>query len=484
MGRENGAFVRSFPRKPTEYDPRDRPWYILAREHPGQVSVTDPYKAVTTDDVNIGIETPVLDRNGTMIGVIGADITLVNLTSYITRVGNVEGGEMILVDRNGMILANRNSSLLYSNVSQILGDQTPVFLSTKEGMLVLNRTYLIYYTSPELGWKIGTFVPFSTVDQKINDSIMRILLFVLLALVLLSVITLIVLHYAVIRPLTNLTNVSRKIAETGDLDQTIETGGAGEIGTLAGSFKAMVGKIHTEEQGRKQVIKELEERNAELARFTYTISHELRSPLITIRGFSGLIEAEVSTGGETHELKKYVQRIAAAVDTMDTLLADLLRLSMAGRRINPPEPIGFGVIAREAVDLLARPLAEHGVTVEIAPDLPEVYVDQARIREVMVNLIENAIKFSGDRTDRRIRIGVDMGGAMPVFFVQDNGIGINPRYLERIFNLFERLNVSVPGTGIGLPIVRRIIEAHGGKIWVESEGEGEGTTFRFTLPVS
>ena len=132
MGRENGASVRSYPRaRPTQYDPRDRPWYILAKEHPGRVSVTDPYKAVTTDDVNIGIVTPVLDQNGRVIGVVGADITLVNLTSYITTVGSVEGGEMILVDQYGTVLASRDSSILFKNISLVLGDQTPVFLTSK-----------------------------------------------------------------------------------------------------------------------------------------------------------------------------------------------------------------------------------------------------------------------------------------------------------------------------------------------------------------
>jgi len=134
------------------------------------------------------------------------------------------------------------------------------------------------------------------------------------------------------------------------------------------------------------------------------------------------------------------------------------------------------------VDLLAGLLADRGVWVEIAPDLPVVSVDHARIREALVNLVENAVKFMGSQQNPVIRIGVETDGTTPVFFVQDNGIGIDPRYLERIFNLFERLDVSTPGTGIGLPIVRRIIETHGGRIWAESEGTGKGTTFRFTLP--
>jgi signal transduction histidine kinase len=247
-------------------------------------------------------------------------------------------------------------------------------------------------------------------------------------------------------------------------------------------LEAQIAERKAAQEQREVVIRELEQKNAELARFTHTVSHELRSPLITIQGFSGLIEEDVSTMGGSEELRNHVRRISAAVDTMDALLADLLRLSRAGQTIDLPEKTGFGIIAREAAALLAQPLENHGVQLEIAPDLPEVNVDHARIREVLINLIENAIRFRGDRKNPVIRIGVDETGNIPVFFVQDNGIGIEPRYLERIFNLFEKLDGTTQGTGVGLAIVKRIIEAHGGTIRAESEGPGKGTTIRFTLP--
>lgn len=233
---------------------------------------------------------------------------------------------------------------------------------------------------------------------------------------------------------------------------------------------------------REILISELEQKNTELERFTYTVSHDLRSPLITIKGFAGLLEADTLIG-DPLQLKKDIQRILDAADMMQNLLVDLTDLSHVGKIVNPLQKIPFGTIAHEAVNLLAGPLADRNVMVRIAPDLPVVNVDHTRIREVMVNLIENAIRFLGDRADPEIQIGVDMDGETAVFFMRDNGIGIDPRYLDRIFNLFERLDASSPGTGIGLTIVRRIIEGHGGKCWAESEGPGKGTTFRFTLPV-
>ena len=238
------------------------------------------------------------------------------------------------------------------------------------------------------------------------------------------------------------------------------------------------------QEQRETLIRELERKNAELARFTYTVSHELRSPLITIQGFAGLLKEDSTGGGDRALLENHVHRITAAVETLDSLLADLLRLSRAGRSIDTPEPVAFGDIAREAVEVLNPVLHGSTIRIEIDPDLPIVNIDSVRFREALVNLIENAIKYRGKEPALVIRIGARNNGNPPVFFVQDNGMGIEPRYLERIFNLFEKLDGKSDGNGIGLAIARRIIEAHGGRIWAESEGEGKGTTFFFTLPVA
>jgi signal transduction histidine kinase len=183
--------------------------------------------------------------------------------------------------------------------------------------------------------------------------------------------------------------------------------------------------------------------------------------------------------------EKDINRIANAADRMQSLLNDLLELSRIGRIINQPEDIPFEQLVREAMDLVVGPSEENSVAIDIQKDLPTIHGDHPRLVEVLQNLLNNAIKFMGTQPLPRISIGLkgyDKDGK-PIFFIQDNGIGIEAQYYERIFGLFNRLDPSVSGTGIGLTLVRRIIEVHGGRIWVESE-LGKGATFLFTLPLA
>lgn len=235
------------------------------------------------------------------------------------------------------------------------------------------------------------------------------------------------------------------------------------------------------EEQREAVIRELEQKNAELERFTYTVSHDLKSPLITIQGFSGLLREDAQKG-DIGRLQEDISRIIDAAGKMQDLLADLFNLSRIGRIGSPYEDIPLGTIAREGVHFLSAPLAEKRIAVEISPDLPVVHVDHARIREVYTNLIENSIKFMQEQESPKVRIGMRESVDGPVFFVQDNGMGIDSKYLSKIFGLFEKMDGRSGGTGIGLAIVKRIIEVHGGRVWAESEGPGKGTTICFTLP--
>jgi signal transduction histidine kinase len=172
-----------------------------------------------------------------------------------------------------------------------------------------------------------------------------------------------------------------------------------------------------------------------------------------------------------------------ATDKMQNLLNDLLELSRVGRIGNDPEVIPFEELAREATEIVHGQIVERGITVHIHQNLPVVYGDRVRLLEVVQNLVDNASKFMGDQPEPRIEIGQEgEEDGKPIFFVRDNGIGISPEHHERVFGLFNKLDVKADGTGIGLALVRRIVEVHGGRIWVQSEA-GRGSTFYFTVPL-
>lgn len=255
---------------------------------------------------------------------------------------------------------------------------------------------------------------------------------------------------------------------------------------------AVVGRVWSfrDVTGREQSLRDIQEanrllelKNAELERFTYTVSHDLKSPLITIRGYLGHLE-ESAIAGDLQRFRADASRIQRATNKMEALLRDLLALSRVGRVRNPDEDVPLASVAHDAEDLVRGALVARGVTVEIAPDLPVVRGDRQRLLEVMQNLLENATKFMGDEAHPRIEIGSRTDPAGPVFFVRDNGVGIDPRHRDKVFDLFEKLTPGTEGTGVGLALVKRIIEAHGGRVWVESEGPGRGSTFCFTLPLA
>jgi len=177
-----------------------------------------------------------------------------------------------------------------------------------------------------------------------------------------------------------------------------------------------------------------------------------------------------------------MKRITDATDKMQQLLNDLLELSRIGRLTNEHVSISFGDLVHEAVELVQGHIMEHGVAVHIDEEMPVVFGDYPRLLEVVQNLVDNAAKFMGDQLEPRIEIGWDgEEGGRQILYVRDNGMGIPSEHHERIFGLFNKLDVRVEGTGIGLALVKRIVEVHGGRIWVQSEA-GRGAAFYFTLP--
>jgi len=226
--------------------------------------------------------------------------------------------------------------------------------------------------------------------------------------------------------------------------------------------------------------KELQEKNDEMTRFTNAVSHDLRSPLVTIQTFQGHLEKDIRSQ-DAARVEKDLGYIRNAADQMGRLLDELRRFLRIGRIVKPSEDAPLQAIVKEALNLVAGRITARGVRVQVTEEPVGLYGDRTRLVEVFMNLVENAVKFMGDEPAPRVEIGAEQAGDETVLFVRDNGIGIDPQVQPLVFDLFHKLDPDSEGEGIGLALVKRIVELHGGRIRVESEGPGKGTTFRFTL---
>jgi PAS domain S-box-containing protein len=235
------------------------------------------------------------------------------------------------------------------------------------------------------------------------------------------------------------------------------------------------------EAALQQSARELQEKNAELERFLYTASHDLKSPVVTIRTFIGYLGQDLAAN-QVERVEKDMAFIRGAADKMARLLEDLLEISRIGRIVSPPVPVTLLALVEEARAAVAGRLTERGVRMQVTGPEVTFYGDRLRLAEIWQNLIENAVKFMGAQSAPTIEIGMQPRDAEQVFFVRDNGIGIDPRFQSKIFDLFEKLDAKAEGTGIGLAVVKRIVEVYGGRIWVESAGLDQGACFYFTLP--
>jgi PAS domain S-box-containing protein len=233
---------------------------------------------------------------------------------------------------------------------------------------------------------------------------------------------------------------------------------------------------------REALIRDLEAKNVELERFTDAVSHDLKSPLITIRGFIDYLLADLRAD-RRDRMAEDALRVAEAAGRMQLMLDHLVELSRAGRSVGPPGPVPLAEVVAEAVHLVEGRRASSDVRVQIAEDLPVVLGDRARLLQVFQNLLDNAVKFSAARLPGLVRVeSGSRDGSEVTVVVRDNGLGIDPAHQERVFGLFEKLDPHGEGVGIGLALVRRVVGALGGRAWIQSRGRGQGCEVWLRLP--
>lgn len=234
------------------------------------------------------------------------------------------------------------------------------------------------------------------------------------------------------------------------------------------------------QQALNDVNEELRLKNREMEQFVYLVSHDLKSPLVTMMGFVGLLRDDLAAG-RINDVLDSADRIAGASQRMSRLIDGLLELSRVGRIVHEPEEVDSTQLVREIATELQGRLAEKGARLEIDKRMPHVLVDRIRLNQVFENLLTNAIKYGCTGPQPTIRVGSLETPEEIRFYVRDNGPGIARKDQERVFGLFQRLDTGEDGTGIGLSIAARVMEVHGGRAWVESE-VGSGACFWIAFP--
>ncbi|HUL14538.1 MAG TPA: ATP-binding protein [Terriglobales bacterium] len=228
-------------------------------------------------------------------------------------------------------------------------------------------------------------------------------------------------------------------------------------------------------------VEELDAANREMQEFTYTTAHDLRAPVRHIQGYAELLIESAGNGLEPSD-KRNLDKIAESAKRLGMLIDDLLDFSRIGRASLHPSPVNLPLMIAEIHGVLQAKFANRKVTWKVG-DLPAIIADPGMLRMVFTNLLDNALKFTQGRDEATIEIGCIVRDGDRVIFVRDNGVGFEMRYVTKLFHVFQRLHrhEEFEGTGIGLAIVRRIIERHGGRVWAEGVRDA-GATFYVSLP--
>jgi len=252
-------------------------------------------------------------------------------------------------------------------------------------------------------------------------------------------------------------------------------------GRFATVFTDITERKRAEEQLR-QSAEELARSNDDLQQFAYVVSHDLQEPLRTIIGFLGLLEQKIGDQVDA-EAKQYVQYVVDGGKRMQQMIADLLAYARVGAKDAKRQRVALREPLDRAVEMLRASIDESAATINVG-DLPTIQADASQWSQVFQNLIGNAFKFRSDKP-LEIHVGAKPDGSFWLVWVKDNGIGLDPEYRDRVFEVFQRLHThkKFPGSGIGLAICKKVVERHGGRIWVESQPQ-QGATFYFTIPAA
>ena len=433
----------------------------------------------------ITFSSPVKNEMGDLLAIVSGEAYLNQVQAIVAQAKIGDTGYLYLVDGKGilmggggpLVVADQTGSSSFANLAIVQGvldgkdfltaDTQARYRSVFGEPVVAAAKYL-----PAYGWGLVAEWPTREANALIDQLFLRNAFTLGIVLVLAFALSL-ALAAHVVRPIRKLKEGAERVAH-GDFKEGVAIATGDELQELGESFNSMV-----------QGLKQLEQLKDE---FVFIAAHELRTPVAAMKGYLSLI-LDGATGAVTPETKAYVEKVIASDNRLVQLVNDLLEVarSQAGRLVIQVAPIDVVPAVRGVIDELHSLADEKGVVLQYAPaeNMPKAMGDTDRIKEVLINLVGNAIKYMGGKGT--VTITHEVIGRDLVTHVADTGLGMSKAAQEKLFEKFYRIQTEktreITGTGLGLFIVRQIIEKMGGKIWVESE-EGKGSAFSFSLPLA
>lgn len=460
-------------------------------------SVCELTRAKCSGEPIFCISRGIRDEKGALLGLVVATVIPERLDSVLS-VKRAKGGGISIVDNKGMLVYRYP----VVDLTWEERDRLKVFPDWKEALDGKEVTgiipgsydahhYRIIASAPiaSIGWAAGAGSTEERVTRAITSKLVSqaILFFLVISA---ALCTALLLSRFISTPVKRLRDHALSLGQ-GEIDKPAVASGPAELRELADSFNIMAGKlrkardelelrVHERTIELQSYMQKLERSNQALQEFAYIASHDLQEPLRTVCSFVQLLERRYRGKLDAHA----DELIAYSVDgakRMQSLINDLLMYSRVDTQGNPLEPTAMETIFGKAVSTLQARIEERGAVISHDP-LPTLSVDPSQMARLFQNLIGNGLKFHSEKTSR-VHVSAHRSNGEWVFSVKDNGIGIESKFFERIFKIFQRLHTrdEYSGTGIGLAVCKKIVERHGGRIWVEST-PGEGAAFYFTVP--
>jgi len=502
-----------------DFDARTRPWYIKAIEN-NKESWSDIYILFTGDALSISNAKPVFNKEGKLLGVLSVELFLSKINNFLKHVDLGKNGEVFIVERSGLLVASSTDEIpvisdkgfnrrLYANESKEpfikeVADKLNFKFNGLEN--IINEEILLFeineapvhtYVYPlkdydGIDWIIAITIPNSDFMEDIwenNKKIIIVLVFASIVLVILSLFA----SAQVVRPVKRLNSSIKDIAkEKWKINN--ETYFIKEIDSLKSSFNTMslqlsnafaklkieVGERKSAENTMEKSLEEIKKINKKLENYSYTISHDLKEPIRSIRTFSQFI-SEDYTDKLDKDGQDYLKRIIMASTKMALMIDDILLLSKVGRIDIVFDKTEISAVIDEVKSLLQTSIEESNANI-VMNNLPDIVCQDVWIKTVFQNLISNSIKYTKGKSPT-IEISYQELKEFHEFAVRDNGNGIAEDQKDKIFGLFRKAHQdrTISGSGAGLAIATSVIEQHQGKIWVDWSEPGKGSIFKFTI---